>query len=183
MYEHVVELLQNYKPYAIFISIIINVFISIAGFVPSVFLTAANLAVFGFWNGMFVSFIGEGIGAVVSFLLYRKGLRKISESKAFRRPMVQRLLEVEGKQAFALVFSLRLLPFVPSGVVTFFAAVGQMSMIIFAVSSTLGKFPALLLEAYSANQMIQWTWQGKLILTLFALVLLISVFRNLRRKI
>ena len=182
MNEQVVELLQNYKPYAILISLLINVIISIVGFVPSLFLTAANLVVFGFWKGTFVSFIGEGIGAVISFLLYRKGLRRISESKAFRRPMIQRLLKVEGKQAFALVFSLRLLPFVPSGVVTFFAAIGRMSLMIFVVSSTLGKFPALLLEAYSANQMIQWTWQGKLILTLLAMVLLISVFRNLKRK-
>jgi uncharacterized membrane protein YdjX (TVP38/TMEM64 family) len=182
MKEHVVELLQNYKPYAFFISILISVVISIAGFIPSLFLTAANLVVFGFWKGTALSFIGEGVGAIVSFLIYRKGFRKISETKIFHNRKMIRLLEVKGKQAFTLVFSLRLMPFVPSGVVTFLAAMGKMSIVIFAVSSTIGKLPALLFEAYSANQMIQWTWQGKMIIMIFAGILFISVLRSLYLK-
>lgn len=182
MIEQVVELLQTYKPYAFFISIFINIIISIVGFVPSLFLTAANLVVFGFWKGTLVSFVGEGIGAVVSFIIYRKGLRKVSETKAFHHPMVKRLLEVEGKPAFLLVFSLRLLPFIPSGVVTFFAAVGRMSLWIFVTSSTVGKLPALLLEAYSANHMIQWTWQGKVIMTILAGALLMTILKGVYRK-
>ncbi|MGJ7920244.1 TVP38/TMEM64 family protein [Neobacillus sp. LXY-4] len=182
MNEQVVELLQNYKPYAFAISIVINIIISIFGLVPSLFLTAANLVVFGFWKGTLVSFIGEGLGAVVSFIIYRKGLRKVAETKVFHRPLVRRLLEVEGKQAFMLVLSLRLLPFVPSGVITFFAAIGKMTLMIFALSSTLGKLPALLLEAYTANHMIQWTWQGKVILAVLAMILLISVLKGLYKK-
>jgi uncharacterized membrane protein YdjX (TVP38/TMEM64 family) len=97
------------------------------------------------------------------------------ETKVFQRPIVKRLLEVEGKQAFALVISLRILPFVPSGVITFLAAIGRMSLGIFVVSSTLGKLPALFLEAYSVNHVVQWTWQGKTIITVLAGILLITV--------
>ena len=182
MYAHMIELLQDYRPYAILISILLNVLISIIGFVPSLFITGANLVVFGFWNGTIVSFIGEGIGAVVAFLLYRKGLRRVTETKVFQHPKVKRLLEVEGLQAFILVLSLRLFPFVPSGVVTFLAAVGKMSLIIFVVSSTIGKLPALLLEAYSVKHVIEWTWQGKILSSIVAGVLLFSVIRNLYQR-
>ena len=182
MYEQVVELLQNYKPYAFSISIVINIIISIFGFVPSFFLTAANLVVFGFWKGTLVSFVGEGIGAVVAFILYRKGLRMVSETKVFQRPMVKRLLEVEGLQAFMLVLSLRLLPFVPSGVITFMSAIGNMSLWIFAISSTIGKLPALLLEAFTASHVIQSTRQAEVAIILVAVILLIFMLKSLNRK-
>jgi uncharacterized membrane protein YdjX (TVP38/TMEM64 family) len=182
MDEQVIQLLQQYSSYAFFISLVINVLISLIGIMPSLFLTAANIVVFGFWEGTLVSFIGEGVGAVVSFILYRKGLAKVAETKVFKRPIVRRLLQVEGWQAFTLVFSLRLLPFVPSGVVTFLAAIGRMSLVVFVLSSTIGKLPALLLEAYSVNQLIQWTWQGKMIMTVFAGGMLVVVYRNLYRR-
>lgn len=182
MNEQLVELLQTYKPYAIFISVMINVIISVLGIIPSLFITATNLVIFGFWKGTLISFIGEGIGAVVSFILYRKGLRSIKETRIFQHPMIKKLLEVEGKDAFMLVFLLRLLPFVPSGAITFLAAIGRMTIGVFVISSTLGKLPSIVLEAYSVNHIIKWTWQGKTIITIFIGVILISVLNKIYKK-
>jgi uncharacterized membrane protein YdjX (TVP38/TMEM64 family) len=61
---------------AIFVSIIINIIISILGVVSSFFITAANIGFFGFGNGLLISITGEAIGAIISFYLYRKGLKK-----------------------------------------------------------------------------------------------------------
>lgn len=178
MEEQVIALFHTYPSIAFLISIAINIGISILGVVPSVFLTAANLAVFGFWKGTFLSFVGEAVGAIVSFLLYRKGFRKLSETKWFSYPKVKRLLAAEGKEAFLLVLSLRLLPFVPSGIVTFVAAIGRMSLLLFVAASSLGKLPALLLEAYSVYQVMNWTWQGKVISTVFAVFLFIFTWKK-----
>ncbi|XWN52333.1 VTT domain-containing protein [Anoxybacillus flavithermus] len=182
MEQQIIALFRTYEPFAFFISIAINIVISILGVVPSVFLTAANLAVFGFWKGTFLSFVGEAVGAIVSFLLYRKGFRKLSETKWLSYPKVKRLLAAEGKEAFLLVVSLRLLPFVPSGIVTFVAAIGRMSLLLFAAASSLGKLPALLLEAYSVYQVMNWTWQGKVILTLLSVFLFIFTWKKITRK-
>jgi uncharacterized membrane protein YdjX (TVP38/TMEM64 family) len=182
MKEQIITLLNTYENFAYLISIVINVIISILGFVPSVFLTAANLAVFGFWKGTFLSFVGEAIGAIVSFVLYRKGFRKFSETKLFSHPKVRRLLEAKGLEAFFLVLSLRLLPFVPSGVVTFVAAIGKTSLLIFMIASSIGKIPALLLEAYSVYQLMNWTWQGKVISTLLSVFLFIFTWKKINRK-
>ncbi|MED0685339.1 VTT domain-containing protein [Anoxybacillus ayderensis] len=182
MEEKLVTLFHTYESVAYLISIAINIVISILGVVPSVFLTAANLAVFGFWQGTFLSFIGEAVGAIVSFLLYRKGFRKLSETKWLSDPKVKRLLAAEGTEAFSLVLSLRLLPFVPSGLVTFVAAIGRMSLLLFLVASSLGKLPALLLEAYSVYQVMNWTWQGEVILALISAFLLMFTWKRIAQK-
>ena len=182
MEQQIIALFRTYEPFAFFISIAINIVISILGVVPSVFLTAANLAVFGFWKGTFLSFVGEAVGAIVSFLLYRKGFRKLSETKWLSYPKVKRLLAAEGVEAFSLILSLRLLPFVPSGLVTFVAAIGRMSLLLFTVASSLGKLPALLLEAYSVYQVMNWTWQGKVISTFLSIFLLLFTWKKINRK-
>ncbi|MCG3083339.1 VTT domain-containing protein [Anoxybacillus sp. LAT_35] len=178
MEERLITLFHTYESVAYLISIAINIVISILGVVPSVFLTAANLVVFGFWKGTFLSFVGEAVGAIVSFLLYRKGFRKLSETKWLSYPKVKRLLAAEGKEAFLLVVSLRLLPFIPSGIVTFVAAIGSMSLLLFTAASSLGKLPALLLEAYSVYQVMNWTWQGKVISTVFAVFLFLFTWKK-----
>jgi uncharacterized membrane protein YdjX (TVP38/TMEM64 family) len=180
MEKQLTELLLNNQDMALLISVTINVVISIFGVLPSVFLTAANLAVFGFWKGTLVSFFGEVLGAVAAFLLYRKGFRNVSGEKLKKYPQVQKLLELQGKRAFSLILSLRIMPLIPSGVVTFAAAISQVSFSIFAAASTIGKAPALLLEAYSVNEVTQWTTNGKIILFIFSLFLLIISVKRLK---
>jgi uncharacterized membrane protein YdjX (TVP38/TMEM64 family) len=182
MKEQIITLLNTYENVAFLISIFINIMISILGIVPSVFLTAANLAVFGFWKGTFISFVGEAIGAIISFMLYCKGFRKLSETKLFSHPKVKRLLEAKGLEAFFLVLSLRLLPFVPSGVVTFVAAIGKIPFLIFVIASSIGKIPALLLEAYSVYHLMNWTWQGKVISTLLSVFLFIFTWKKINQN-
>jgi uncharacterized membrane protein YdjX (TVP38/TMEM64 family) len=77
---------------------------------------------------------------------------------------------------------MRLLPFVPSGLVTFAAAIGKVSLPLFFLASSLGKAPALLLEAYSAYQVTAFGTQGKIILAICAVALLFIVVRRMNQK-
>ncbi len=164
---------------AVLISITLNIVISVLGVVPSVFLTAANLAVFGLWGGIVVSFIGEVIGAIIAFFLYRKGFRQLKDRKGFSHPKVQRLLVASGKDSFLLILSLRIMPFVPSGLVTFIAAIGKTPWTIFAAASSLGKIPAILIEGFSVYQVIEWTGTGKWILSGIAGISLFIIIKRL----
>jgi uncharacterized membrane protein YdjX (TVP38/TMEM64 family) len=175
----VVEWLSSNELIAILISLTLNIFISILGIVPSVFLTAANLKIFGFWEGTIISFLGEVIGTSISFWLYKKGFKSSLRTKTQNYPKLDKLLSTTGKDAFYLVIGLRLLPFIPSGLVTFLAAVGNMNFSIFFLASTLGKIPAIALEAYSTYQVVNLTFEGKVILAGIALILL---FYAVRRK-
>lgn len=164
------------------ISISLSVVIAILGLVPSVFVTAANILFFGFTNGTVISFAGEALGAAIAFVLYRKGFKKMTEGKLEKYKMIGKLIQAENRQAFYLIFSLRLIPFVPSGLVTFAAAIGKVSFYVFLIASSLGKLPALLMEAWSVYEVTRFSWQGKLILVLIALALIYWVLQKNKQQ-
>jgi uncharacterized membrane protein YdjX (TVP38/TMEM64 family) len=172
MVDSLLQLLNEFQNLAIVISICISIIIAVLGVVPSVFITAANILFFGFWNGLFISFLGEALGAGIAFLLYRKGFKKTVEKKLAKYPKVKKLIDAQNKEAFYLVLALRLIPFVPSGLITFAAAVGKISFPVFMLASSLGKLPALFIEACAVTAVTHFGWQGKLILGLVAGVLL-----------
>ncbi len=172
MEHNLLGLFKEYPHLAIVISICISILIAVSGILPSFFITAANILFFGFWYGTLISFLGEAIGAGIAFLLYRKGFKNNSQKLIEKYPKLKRLLSAEGREAFSLIFSLRLIPFVPSGLITFAAAIGRVSLIIFFIASSLGKIPALFIEAWSVYEVTEFGWQGKLILLVIAVGLL-----------
>lgn len=182
MRDAILDLFQQYAQFAIPISLIISILIAISGIIPSVFITAANILFFGFWPGTAISFLGEAIGAAVAFYLYRLGFKKMTENSLNRFPNIKRLVDAEGKEAFILILSLRILPFAPSGLVTFAAAIGRTSLLLFVIASSIGKIPALLIEAYSVKQVVDFGWQGKLILAATALILLYWIISKIRKR-
>jgi len=176
--DYIIHLFREYPHLSIIISLSISILIAILGIVPSVFVTGANILFFGFWQGTLISLLGEIAGAAVAYFLYRKGFKKLSQKPLEKFPKIKRLIEAEGKEAFYLILSLRLLPFVPSGLITFAAAIGKVSVPVFLIASSLGKMPALIIEAYSVYQIVQFGWQGKVILALIACMLIYLVFKR-----
>ena len=141
------ELFNLHWILAIVLSILLNTLISIIGVLPSTIITIVNIGSFGFSFGLLLSIAGEAIGAIVSFYLYRKGLHKWNITKKLNHRYFQQLLQSEGWNAMMLIFSLRLMPFMPSGAVTFISACSSVKASHFAIASTIGKIPALFLEA------------------------------------
>lgn len=160
---------------AIVLSILTSILISVAGVIPSAFLTGANILYFGFLGGIIISIIGEALGGIISFFLYRKGLKKLG-SRFSDKPkivLIEKLKLTQGVEAFMLVFLLRIFPFAPSGMVTLAASISKIGGIAFAISSTIGKIPALLIEAYSVNSIL--SWEREFQVTAGIIVLVISV--------
>ena len=164
------------------ISIFLSILIAVIGVLPSFFITATNILFFGFWNGTLISFIGESIGAAIAFILYRKGFKKAMESRLLKYEKLKKLLSAQNKEAFQLIFSLRLIPYVPSGLITFAAAIGNVSFAYFFIASSLGKIPALLLEAYSVYGATLLGGQGKLFLIFLGLFLVYFLIKQKKKK-
>ncbi|MFB7141516.1 TVP38/TMEM64 family protein [Gottfriedia sp. NPDC056225] len=170
--------LNTYKDYAVILSILINILVSIIGVIPSWFLTAINIKLFGFTGGFFVSYIGELIGTLISFFLYRKGLQKRFQSNSSKFKLVNRLLSLEGKEAFYGLIFIRFIPFIPSSLITLVAAFGKITWSRFILASIIGKFPVVLFESYSVNQVLEFTLFGKIILGMLIIALLIYFYRK-----
>ncbi|MGR3765812.1 TVP38/TMEM64 family protein [Rossellomorea sp. NS-SX7] len=153
------EMMENYMSgsavlLAVF-SVLLNILISIAGLLPSFFITALNISYFGLETGLIISIIGESLGAIVSFVLYRKGISVAKLDTISSNRYFLRLKKAEGKEWIFLLFVFRIFPFVPSGVVTAAASFSSIPLAAFAVVSTVGKIPALLLEALIVVNVIQ----------------------------
>ncbi|MDM5248399.1 VTT domain-containing protein [Lysinibacillus sp. G4S2] len=170
MQETFFQLLEQAGPFAVFLSLFINIVVSIIGVLPSVFITAGNLTIFGLYNGLIVSIIGEGLGALISFILYRKGLKKWRHSD-YQHPVILKLKQLEGYNAFWVILCLRILPFVPSGVITLGCAFSKVSLGIFTVASTLGKIPSLIIEASAIYGFMQVDLKWKYVIIIVTLIL------------
>jgi uncharacterized membrane protein YdjX (TVP38/TMEM64 family) len=174
----VLDLFSSNPILTVIISLSLNIVIAVLGIVPSVFLTGANIIFFGFWGGTFISFLGEVLGALISFWLYKKGLSKFKLTSLSRYKWVNKLRNAKGLNAFYLIVSLRLMPFIPSGIVTVAAALTNSSFLVFAAATIVGKVPALLLEAFSVYQITQFTWIGKILLVLAAIYMGYLLIKN-----
>ncbi len=168
---------------AAFISIGLNILIAITGVLPSAFITLGTVDVLGLNKGMIVLIAGEVAGAIVSFILYRKGIHKLAASPKFSKIQnryLRKLNSTDGISAFFIVILLRLLPFVPSGAVTLTAALSNMKLLSFSIASTLGKIPALYIEAYSAFHVLNLKpeWQIGLFLFVVLLYLLYLLWKK-----
>ena len=182
MEGYVLEWFKDIGFNAVGLSIILNIAISVLGLVPSFFLTAANIHFFGFGYGLLLSIVGEAFGAIVSFYLYRKGINIIKEKVQFKHVLLERLQNTAGVEAFLLVIALRIFPFMPSGVVTIVSAGSNIGLLNFSIASTLGKIPALVIEAYPVHYIMNWNWQGKIILAVIAVVIIGYVLKRPRKR-
>lgn len=169
-------------PLFIVVSIGLNSLIAVSGVLPSAFLTAINVSMLGFGPGVLVSILGEAIGAVLSFWLYRTALHRYSSPKGER---FKRLRDTQGGEAWFLVLGMRLMPFVPSGLVTLSAAFSRMSLLSFATASTLGKVPALFMEALAVSAALRLTigWQLILVVIVICAYLLWRALQRSGEKI
>lgn len=152
------------------ISLAAGIIIAISGLLPSYFLTAANIVFFGGVYGTLISFLGEAIGAWIAFLLYRKGFQKPLREKLGKYPSLQKLIDAKPRDAVKLIILFRIIPFIPSGVVTLAAAIGKIKTPTFVAASSFGKIPALLLEAFAMYGLLQ---AGKATVYLFGLLALL----------
>lgn len=176
--QYFAEFLSQFGVYAVIVSLVVSLGIAIAGILPSVFITAANVLVFGPLFGFILSWAGEVLGACVSFYLYKVGFRDRFAVLSQRHVFLDKLAQAGGIKAGWLVFQARLFPFVPSGIVTLAAAVSKMRFIIFLIATALGKIPSIFLEVLVSFDIINinQNWL-RLLLVIVSLLLLLLILR------
>ncbi|TDL78637.1 TVP38/TMEM64 family protein [Peribacillus frigoritolerans] len=182
MKEQLIEWLEISGPWAFIISLAANTLISLLAFVPSVFVTAANLSFFGFAEGLLLSFSGEMIGVMVSFYVYRKGFSFLKKKKMPKNIMLQNLSKTKGRDAFMLILALRIFPFAPSGAVTLAAAYSKVGSGIFFSASLIGKIPAILIEGFAVHQVLKADWHIQLFMGIGSILILVIFWMHKRRK-
>lgn len=187
MEDSLLEWIPTNPILAAFISIGLNILVAITGVLPSAFITVGTVGIFGFKLALLILIVGEAAGAIVSFILYRKGVHKLlskPKTNSKENKFLRKLKNTDGMTAFFIIVLLRIIPFVPSGVVTLTAALSKMGLIAFSLASTLGKIPALVVEVYSVSAVLtlQTEWQIGLILMIVILFLFYLLWKRKKTK-
>lgn len=177
--ENVLNIFREYSIFAVPISLIISIIISLIGVVPSVFVTGANIIFFGPVTGFFISLIGETIGAYITFIVYRYGFKKGAESLTTKYELVRKIVNSKGRKGALLVFEGRLLPFMPSGFITLAASISSININSFAIATFFGKVPSIALEALISYDLINIEENFiRLLITIFALILILITIKK-----
>lgn len=171
--EWLLSFISQYGVFAAVVSIFLNVIVAIVGVLPSQPITAVNIVLFGPFFGFVVSWIGESLGAIVGFILYRKGLSKNEKLHNFilRHPHLNKLLSQEGHHAGRNIFLARFIPFIPGLAILVASALSRVTLPLFALYSSLGKIWGLFLEvllvyyAIKLSSKVPW-WVTVLIVVL-----------------
>ncbi|HAT4364414.1 TPA: VTT domain-containing protein [Clostridium perfringens] len=159
----------------------ISVIIALLGIVPSVFVTGANIVFFGPINGFLISLLGEVIGGWISFKVYRKGIKRFAENIEGKYELIDKIVKSEGRSVGILIFEGRLIPFIPSGLVTLAAAMSKVNSLIFIIATFLGKIPSILLEVLASYGVIlAYQKNIKLFIGIFSLILLFLTVKIIR---
>jgi len=181
--HQIAEVIANAGSTAIIISILINILINILGVLPSIFITGANVIVFGIYGGFLVSWAGEVIGAVISLILYRWGLKTAAKLPTDQLQLSKFINNLPGVKQIYFLAVLRVAPFIPSGLINLLGAITSVSVANFVIATAIGKIPSLALEAaFSYNLLNYNTNYGNLVITVIvALLLYIGIRKELLR--
>ncbi len=168
----ILEIFKNNSSIAIPISLLISIGISLAGILPSVFVTGANIIFFGPIKGFLISLLSETIGAYITFTVYRLGFKKKIEKFTYKYKLLSQIVNSDDKKAGLLIFQGRIIPFIPSGIITLAASISNVNSTIFTTATLIGKAPSIALEALVSYDIINiydnWIRLG---ITVIALIL------------
>jgi uncharacterized membrane protein YdjX (TVP38/TMEM64 family) len=177
--ETVLFALKDSGYLAVPVSLSISIIIAVAGIIPTIFVTGANVLFFGPVNGFLISWIGEVAGAGISFYIYKKGFKSKFESIKIKYHFIELIMDASGIKAGLLIFQARLLPLIPSGIVTFAASISNTGFVVFLTASAAGKIPSIFLETLVSYDVLNFNenWL-RLLLTILAVVPAIFIFKK-----
>ncbi|NHN33302.1 TVP38/TMEM64 family protein [Paenibacillus agricola] len=177
--NEVINWLRQFGIWAILVSLLINIGISILGVVPSLFLSGANAVVFGMVPGFFISILGEVLGAGLSFFLYRWGIHKVNAMHSEKWRWVHRINDASRGRRIVLLFIARVTPLIPSGVITFAAAASNMVFVDFIIVTFLGKAPSIVMETLIGHDLLLLNDNfPRLLISLLLITVILIFFRK-----
>lgn len=146
-----IDYLQSFGVWAVFVSFFIDVMINVVGFLPSIFISTANGLIFGLFWGTVISWLAETTGVVISFWAMRVLFRQMAANVIAKNKKLASLKQYETWQAVAVA---RAIPYMPNGLVTAVSALSSMPFHRHLIGSLVGKLPSTALEVCLGHDMV-----------------------------
>ncbi|HUW64120.1 MAG TPA: TVP38/TMEM64 family protein [Spirochaetia bacterium] len=169
--RHLARYLRSFGGWTVAASIFLMILQTLFTPVPLFLVAGANGFIFGVLRGTIITLTGAMIGATVAFYLARYFRCGFLDSRmALDR---YRLACLDPKEGPRLVFFARLVPVIPSSVVSYLAGLSRMRFRSFFLVSILGKLPEIVLYTFMGRTLGHpqalnlWVTAGLLLVSTF----------------
>ncbi len=173
---------QQTKESSIFVTMFIGTLFALFPIIPFPIIGGIIGAMYGTFLGGFVTWVASTLASLIMFLFIRYvfqnwGLKIINRYEKLE--MMTRMFE---RNAFITILVSRLIPFIPSIIVNAYSAVSRVSFISYAVASSLGKIPSMLLFAVLGHSIVSSSQEVVIVIGLYALIIILTIFFYYRWK-
>jgi uncharacterized membrane protein YdjX (TVP38/TMEM64 family) len=141
-----IDFIKSYGPYAMVVSFLLIVFINVVAVLPNIFIVGANGIIFGVVEGTLISWLAEGVGVTISFVLMRYLFRDQAHAIIARTPALQKFDEFSGRSGLKIMLIARSIPFVPSGLITALGALSSIRLGDYIIATFAGKLLSVWIE-------------------------------------
>lgn len=148
MAQTIEQLFSELGIWAIPASLLLNGILNMVGFIPSVFVTTANVLIWGPLFGGILSWLGEIGGSVLAFILYRKGIQVGKIQRHMEWKWIQWVNKLPPFRQWLAMVAIRMNPFIPSGAIHLVGSLTTISFFTFLYSTMIGKIPSIALEVW-----------------------------------
>jgi uncharacterized membrane protein YdjX (TVP38/TMEM64 family) len=122
-------------------------------FIPASFLTFAAGAVWGFWGGMTLVLLGNGLGSLFCLLITRYLLHGWAESHFKKNKKLRAVAEAARHDGWKIVFLTRLSPAMPYSLINYALGLTDLSAWRFLAATEVGSIPATAVYVYLGTLM------------------------------
>lgn len=168
--EGTIVYLRSFGIWAVVVSMVIDIVINIVGFLPSIFISAANGVLFGIAGGTLISWIAETIGVVISFFFMRTLFRSKAKALIEKSRMLSKLDEYSTLKSMAVA---RALPYSPNGVITALGALSRISYRDYILGTLIGKLPSVVIEVVVGHDVIMMEDNAGRLTVLVVLIIIV----------
>jgi uncharacterized membrane protein YdjX (TVP38/TMEM64 family) len=117
-------------------------------FVPGSILTLAAGTVYGFWNGILLVLIGNGVSALLSLWLTRYVLRDRATTYFSRSPKMRALQAAVEKGGWKIVCLSHLSPLMPFSLINYAYGLTNIPAVEFLLATEIGSIPSACIYVY-----------------------------------
>lgn len=142
--QSLADYLRSFGAKTVFISILIMVLQTLFTPLPLFLVAGANGFIFGILEGIFITLVGAMIGATIAFYLARLFGRELV-SRWIKKPHLSKVDSMSTSNGIKMVFLARLVPVIPSSLVSYLAGLSKISFKGFFVASIFGKMPEIII--------------------------------------
>jgi len=170
---------NSFGPWAPMVFVAIYSVMVIVAVVPATFMNFISGALFGFWQGIFLSWASTVLGAFIAIILGRKVAHSVMRI-VLPPQKLKKFHDYIRNHGWAYLFLLYLIPNPLGDTVNYIAALSRIRLYILVSLVAIGRLPALILRTSIGAQIHKFTWihWAGLALIYLTIVVVVYIFRK-----